>query len=212
MRLLLAAVVCLGLLLPTATSADIYRYTDEQGVVHFTNVEPRSRGWKRIVKTRKKQARKGRSSSRTRPARRQRWQQLQPVIEEAALRYQLPPSFIRAVMQVESNFQPDVVSVDGAIGLMQLMPGTAAGMGVRDPYDPRENVLGGARYLRVLANMFNGDLVLTVAAYNAGHGAVAKYDGVPPYPETRRYVQNVLRLYYRYRAQESADTTLASAR
>ena len=92
----------------------------------------------------------------------------------------------------------------GAIGLMQLMPETAADMGVMDPFDPRQNVLGGTRYLRVLANKFNGDLVLTVAAYNAGEGAVDKYNGVPPYAETRRYVRNVLQHYYTFRSMESA--------
>ncbi len=86
------------------------------------------------------------------------------------------------------------------MGLMQLMPRTAASMGVRDPFDPRQNILGGARYLRVLANKFNGDLVLTIAAYNAGEGAVVRYHGVPPYAETRRYVQRVLRYYYAFRS------------
>ena len=84
---------------------------------------------------------------------------------------------------------------------MQLMPRTAAAMGVRDPFDPRQNILGGTRYLRILANLFNGDLVLTVAAYNAGEGAVMRHGGVPPYAETRRYVRNVLRRYYEYRGQ-----------
>ena len=79
------------------------------------------------------------------------------------------------------------------------MPRTAASMGVTAPFDPRQNILGGARYLRVLANQFNGDLVLTVAAYNAGEGAVARYRGVPPYDETRRYVRRVLSFYYAFR-------------
>jgi soluble lytic murein transglycosylase-like protein len=122
-------------------------------------------------------------------------------IREAARLYQLPEPFIRAVVKVESDFVPDVVSVDGAMGLMQLMPRTAQNMGVRNPFDPRENIFGGARYLRVLANMFNGDLILTIAAYNAGEGAVIRHRGVPPYDETRRYVENVLRRYYEFRAR-----------
>lgn len=79
---------------------------------------------------------------------------------------------------------------------MQLMPQTARRMGVVDPFDPRQNILGGTRYLRILANLFHGDLVLTVAAYNAGEGAVSRYQGVPPYAETRRYVGRVLKRYY----------------
>jgi soluble lytic murein transglycosylase-like protein len=134
----------------------------------------------------------------------ERMRRYDPHITEAAQLYQLPEAFIRAVVLVESNFYPDAVSRVGAIGLMQLMPTTAANMGVLDPFDPRQNVLGGTRYLRVLANRFRGDLVLTVAAYNAGEGAVDKYHGVPPYAETRRYVRNVLNHYYTFRSMDSA--------
>ena len=121
-------------------------------------------------------------------------------IAEAAQLFQLPPHFIRAVVKVESNFHPEVVSRTGAVGLMQLMPGTARSMGVANPFDPRQNILGGSRYLRILANLFHGDLVMTVAAYNAGEGAVLRYRGVPPYDETRRYVQRVLHHYYAFRS------------
>ncbi len=102
------------------------------------------------------------------------------------------------MIKIESDYSPRVVSHAGAMGLMQLMPRTAASMGVRDPFDPRQNILGGSRYLRILANMFNGDLVLTIAAYNAGEGAVMRYNGVPPYEETQRYVRRVLDRYYHY--------------
>jgi len=121
-------------------------------------------------------------------------------IREAAALYQLPEAFVRAVVQVESNFYSDVVSHAGAIGLMQLMPRTATSMGVTDAFDPRQNIFGGTRFLRVLANDFNGDLVLTIAAYNAGKGAVLKYGGLPPYAETRGYVKKVLSYYYAFRA------------
>lgn len=130
-------------------------------------------------------------------------------IREAARLYVLPEEFIRAVMQVESNFYREAVSSKGAMGLMQLMPGTASQMGVLDPFDPRQNVLGGARFLRVLANRFGGDLLLTVAAYNAGQGAVEKYGGIPPYAETRQYVQAVLTNYYAYRAAQLGRNALA---
>jgi len=102
---------------------------------------------------------------------------------------------------VESNYNPRVVSRVGAMGLMQLMPQTARSMGVSDPFNPQQNILGGARYLRVLANHFQGNLILTIAAYNAGEGAVMRYGGIPPYTETRRYVRRVLHHYQRY-AQE----------
>lgn len=133
------------------------------------------------------------------PAQGDRFVQYEGIIQEAARLFQLPAEFIRAVVKVESNFNPNVVSRTGAMGLMQLMPGTARAMGVVNPFDPRQNILGGARYLRVLANMFNGDLVLTIAAYNAGEGAVMRYRGIPPYDETRRYVQRVLHHYYAFR-------------
>lgn len=122
-------------------------------------------------------------------------------IREAAQLYQLPEALLRAVIKQESDFNPWSVSSSGALGLMQLLPSTAASMTVTDPFDPRQNVLGGARYLRVLANTFNGDLVLTVAAYNAGSGAVIRYGGVPPFDETQHYVRQVLRYYYEYRGR-----------
>ncbi len=122
-------------------------------------------------------------------------------IREAAQLYQLPEAFLRAVIKQESDFNPWSVSSSGALGLMQLLPSTAASMTVTDPFDPRQNVLGGARYLRTIANTFNGDLVLTIAAYNAGSGAVIRYGGVPPYEETQHYVRQVLRYYYEYRSQ-----------
>ncbi len=123
------------------------------------------------------------------------------LLREAAAYYRLPFAFLKAVVSVESAFSPNVVSAKGAMGLMQLMPRTARAMGVTDPFDPRQNVFGGARYLRGLANRFEGDLVLTIAAYHAGEGAVGRHGGVPPYPDTRRYVQKVLAAYERYRRE-----------
>lgn len=130
-----------------------------------------------------------------------RYSRYDAAIREAAGLYQLPEPLIRAVIKQESDFNPYSVSSSGALGLMQLLPSTAASMTVSDPFDPRQNILGGVRYLRVLANTFNGDLVLTLAAYNAGSGAVIRYGGVPPYEETQNYVRQVLRYYYQYRAQ-----------
>ncbi len=123
----------------------------------------------------------------------------QPYIEEASTRYRIPTQFIQAVMRVESSFRYKAVSEAGAQGLMQLMPKTARSMGVNDSFDPRQNIMGGARLLRVLANRFEGDMVKVLSAYHAGSGAVAKKGGIP-YEATEGYVRAVLDHYYRYRA------------
>ncbi len=113
-------------------------------------------------------------------------------IEKAAARHRLPAGLIRSVIQAESNFNPDAISPAGAQGLMQLMPGTAGEMGVKDPFDIDQNIDGGARYLRRMLDRFDGDLKKALAAYNAGPGTVIKYNGHVPYRETRNYVQKVL--------------------
>ena len=116
-------------------------------------------------------------------------------IAEAAARYAVPERLISAVIRAESGFDPRAVSRQGARGLMQLMPETAAMLGVRDAFNPRENIDAGVRHLRALIERFRNDLRLAIAAYNAGERAVAAYGGVPPYPETREYVTQVLRFY-----------------
>ena len=124
------------------------------------------------------------------------------LITAAAIRYKMPPNLVRAVMHAESAFDPTAVSGVGASGLMQLMPGTARDMYVKDIFDVKENIEGGVRYLRVLANEFDGDMVKMVAAYNAGPEAVKKYGGVPPFAETQAYVKKVVALYFQYKQQE----------
>src|SRR6185312_14195980 len=131
------------------------------------------------------------------------------VIREAATLYQIPEELVRAVIKVESDYDPRAISRAGAQGLMQLMPETAQRMQVRDVMDPRENILGGVRYLRVLANMFNGNLQLTLAGYNAGENAVVKHGGIPPFDETEDYVVKVLAYYRRYR--DLRDVVAASS-
>ena len=110
-----------------------------------------------------------------------------------------PPALVRAVMHAESAFDPNAVSNVGASGLMQLMPATAREMYVKDIFDAKDNIEGGVRYLRVLANEFDGDMVKIVAAYNAGPKAVWNAGGVPAIPETQDYVRKVLRLYFSYK-------------
>lgn len=122
------------------------------------------------------------------------------ITQEAAALYSLPVELLLAVIKVESNFNPAATSRRGAHGLMQLMPTTAAELGVSDPFDPRQNIFAGARYLRLLVNDFDGQVSLAVAAYNAGAGAVRRAGGIPPIPETQGYVPAVLAAYHGYRA------------
>jgi soluble lytic murein transglycosylase-like protein len=128
-------------------------------------------------------------------------EQIDALVQQNASIWQVDPALIKSVIANESSFNANATSPVGAQGLMQLMPETAASLGVKDPYDPAQNVAGGTRYLRGLLDRFNGDTKLAVAAYNAGPGAVEKYNGVPPYAETQSYVQNVLGSFDRYKAQ-----------
>ena len=121
------------------------------------------------------------------------------LIKEAADTYRIEPGLIRSVMQTESEYNPDAVSPGGAMGLMQLMPDLAVELGVTDPFDARENIMAGARHLRRLLDVHNGNVILAVASYNAGESAVARYGDVPPYPETQNYVLRVTRLLSVYR-------------
>jgi hypothetical protein len=119
-------------------------------------------------------------------------------IESASKTYDIPVALIHAVVRVESNYKPDVVSSAGAQGLMQLMPGTASDMKVTDPFDPEQNIQGGTKYLRRLADHYDGDIIKTLAAYHAGFRAVDKKNGIP-YEQTEKYVKKVLSHYYRMR-------------
>jgi soluble lytic murein transglycosylase-like protein len=192
-----------GLLaLPVTASADIYQYVDAEGVIHFSTAKPNNAA-KLYIKSSEKTAatpRPGVTPVAPQDRDPSRYTRYDEHIRQAASLYQIPEQLIRAVIKVESDYDPRAVSYAGARGLMQLMPETAAGLGVKDLHDPRENIFGGVRYLRVLANLFNGDLELTIAAYNAGDGAVIQYGGIPPYEQTKNYVVQVTRYYRRYRS------------
>ena len=123
-------------------------------------------------------------------------QRLNQIVAMQARANHVDPRLVRAVIRVESGGDPSAISTAGAMGLMQLMPGTAAAYGVLNPWDPEQNVAAGTRHLSDLLREYNGDISLALAAYNAGSGAVARYKGIPPYAETGAYVSNVLTLYH----------------
>ena len=205
--------IFLALVLPTASFAGgIYKYVEADGTIVYTNVPPG--GARGAKKGRQSAPKVERVDGDFRPApspeapaklsvrSRIALGEFDAYIDEAAVRYKMPPALVRAVMHAESAFDPNAISVVGASGLMQLMPGTAREMYVKDIFDPKDNIEGGVRYLRVLANEFDGDMVKMVAAYNAGPEAVKKYGGqIPPFAETQAYVRKVISLYFQYKAQ-----------
>jgi soluble lytic murein transglycosylase-like protein len=136
--------------------------------------------------------------------------QLDDIVNNAAARHQVDPALVKAVINTESGWNSTALSRKGAMGLMQLIPGTAQRFGVGNPYDPAQNIEGGTTYLKTLLDRYNGDLSKSLAAYNAGEGAVDKSGGVPWYPETRRYVQKVTDTYFR--PESGRNLTPVSAR
>jgi len=180
-------------------AADIFQYTDAAGVIHFTNTPPS--GSRAKLTMRNDGAKRASSLAAVPPQDHDvaRFTRYDEWIRQAAGLYQIPEQLVRAIIKVESDYDPRAVSVSGARGLMQLMPDTAERLQVRDIADPRENIFGGVRFLRILANSFNGDLELTIAAYNAGEEAVMRFGGIPPYAQTRNYVAKVTAFYRRYR-------------
>jgi soluble lytic murein transglycosylase-like protein len=203
----LAGLLLAGLLSgPVLARADeVYSYIDEDGVLHISNA-PSDRRYRRVNRAAPSPIYRKAAQARARPvaaggslaAKLERWREH---IRSASEKYRLPEKLLLAVMAVESNYDPSALSEKGAMGLMQLMPGTAKDMYVQDAWDPGQNIDGGARYLRILANQYAGDPVQVLAAYNAGPEAVRRAGGaVPNIPETREYVRKVVELWKAFEA------------
>lgn len=192
---------------PGAASADIYSWVDEAGTIHFSDVrkdQARAPGYT-IVRGDDADGFGGQpplvihlSGGEVRTLYPVDVDRYDAIFERAASHYRLPPAFLKAIAKVESNFNPRAVSPKAAKGLMQLIDETAALLEVADPFDPEQAIFGGARYLRILANTFDGDMALTAAAYNAGPEAVKRAGGIPRYQETVRYVERVLTMVRHY--------------
>jgi soluble lytic murein transglycosylase-like protein len=187
MSCLCAAFFC-ALAGPLPAKADIYRYVDEDDIVHFTDAptDKRFKVFMRDLKKDRELRTKLKYSSSVNPA------EFEQLIRTCSDKYGVNICLVKAVIHAESGYNPNAVSSKGASGLMQLMPGTAKSLKVADRFNPKDNVEGGVKYLRFLLDTFRGDVSMAVAAYNAGLSKVAKYGGIPPYNETRTYVNRVL--------------------
>jgi soluble lytic murein transglycosylase-like protein len=187
-RLCLGALLLCALMASGSARADIYRYVDEDDIVHFTDAptDKRFKIFMRDLKKDKELRTKIRYASTVNPA------EFEQLIKTCSDKYGVNPCLVKAVIHAESGYNPNAVSSKGAGGLMQLMPATAKSLKVADRFNPKDNVEGGVKYLRFLLDTFRGDVSLAVAAYNAGLNKVAKYGGIPPYNETRTYVNRVL--------------------
>ncbi|MFA6008490.1 MAG: lytic transglycosylase domain-containing protein [Desulfobacteraceae bacterium] len=175
-------------------AGDIYKYVDENGVLHFTDTPSSGEKMEIFIKDRtgvKSYYKQDYSSYYTS-------EEFNDIIEEAASANNVSSSLIKAMIKVESNFNPNAVSPKGAKGLMQIMPGTMRDLNIDNPFNPYENVMGGSKYIRDLLRRFNNELTLALAAYNAGPGMVEKYNNVPPFEETIGYVQKVLHFHRMY--------------
>jgi soluble lytic murein transglycosylase len=188
LSLMVPVFVVLTFFVIPSLSADIYVYRDSQGILHFSNV-PTSVKFKSYM-----------NESDPVPLSALPDVSYDDVIAEAAIENDLSFYLLKAMIHVESYFNPYAISRKGALGLMQIMPENLETLNIDHPFDPRENVMGGASYLKNMLKRFDGKLELALAAYNAGPSAVEKYSDVPPYRETQQYVQKVLKLFKQYKS------------
>jgi soluble lytic murein transglycosylase len=173
----------------SASRADIYRHIDSRGVLHFTNA-PTDPAFRLYMKER------GRPEKRTPLAHPAKYD---GVISEAARQHGVSADLLKAVIKVESDFDPRAISRSGALGLMQIMPENLSALRIENPFDPWENIMGGTRYLTLMLQRFRGRLHLALAAYNAGPTVVERYNRIPPIRETEEYVEKVLKYYHAFR-------------
>ncbi len=195
-------IICLGVAVSVPAYADIYKYIDKHGRVILTD-KPKNSNYKRLVKTWKGWVeQKSRIATQDFDKNKKKYT---ATIDYYAQQYRLPKSLLHAVITAESAYDPNAISRAGAVGLMQLMPDTARRYGVRNRRNPSDNVSGGTRYLRDLLRMFNNNLALALAAYNSGENTVKKYGyKVPPYIETRNYINKVINYYKQYQKAMSS--------
>ena len=180
---ILIVVLFLFVVVPVV-QADIYLFIDSQGVLHFTNA-PTSSQYTLYIKERPKPATVTKKYD--------------GIIQEASNTFGLSFSLLKAMIKVESNFDSRAISKKGALGLMQIMPQNLQAFNIREPYDPKDNIMGGARYFKSLMERFEGKLPLALAAYNAGPTIVDKYRNIPPIKETQDYVKKVMKYFYLYK-------------
>lgn len=217
MRLIFTLLIVFILTLSDMSYADLYMYVDENGSIFFTDT-PTHGGYIRIKETTPKPTTKQSKANIEKNSEIKKTGNVRKIkankdalykrVQHTAKRHDIDPDLVWAIIKMESNFNSDAVSPKGAAGLMQLMPSTAKAFAVSNPFNPHQNIEGGTRYLRYLLAMFNGDLKLSLAAYNAGENTVLYYKNIPPFLETRGYVNKVLSFYKELKYKQNSEARI----